>query len=84
MLLYLYCDIFTFFRPHHIKEIIDGFMGPFQVNQISLLIAGVLMAIPALMILANLFVKMNAIRWINITGGTMYTLVNIGNLVSEK
>ncbi|GHU25545.1 hypothetical protein FACS1894172_17850 [Spirochaetia bacterium] len=84
MLLYIYCDIFTFFRPNHINEIIDGFMGPFPVNQISLMVAGILMALPALMIIANLFIKMVKIKWINIIGGILYTLVNIGNMVGEK
>jgi hypothetical protein len=82
--LYIYCDIFTFFRPGLINEIIEGFMGPFQANQISLLVAGLLMAIPILIIIANLFTKLPIIRWINILGGILYTLVNIGNLVSEK
>ncbi|GHV96547.1 hypothetical protein AGMMS50293_28670 [Spirochaetia bacterium] len=84
MLLYIYCDIFTFFRPNHINEIIDGFMGPFPVNQISLMVAGILMALPALMIIANLFIKMVKIKWINIIGGILFTLVNIGNMVGEK
>jgi hypothetical protein len=84
MLLYIYCDIFTFFRPNHINEIIAGFMGPFLVNQISLMVASLLMAMPALMIIANLFIKMVTIKWINIIGGILYTLVNIGNMVGEK
>ncbi|GHT28317.1 hypothetical protein AGMMS49574_02370 [Bacteroidia bacterium] len=84
MLLYIYCDIFTFFRPNHIKEVMDGFMGPFPVNQISLMVAGILMALPALMIMANLFIKMIIIKWINIIGGILFTLVNIGNMVGEK
>ena len=83
MLLYIYCDIFSFFRPNHINEILEGLMGPFEVNQISLLIAGVLMAIPALMIVANLFIKLVAIRWINIIVGIIYTFVNIGNIIGE-
>jgi hypothetical protein len=84
MLLYIYCDIFSFFRPNHINEITEGLMGPFQINQISLMVIGIMMAIPALIIIANLFVKMAAIKWINIIGGILYTLVNIGNIVGEK
>jgi hypothetical protein len=84
MLLYIYCDIFTFFRPNHINEIIEGFMGPFPVNQISLLVAGLLMALPALMIVANLFLKLPVIKLLNIIAGIVYTLVNIGNIIGEK
>jgi hypothetical protein len=84
MLLYVYCEILWYLRPNRINEIIDGFMGPFQINQISLMIVGIVMAIPALMIVANLFIKLNAIRWINIIAGILYTLVSIGNITNEK
>jgi len=84
MLLYIYCEILWYLRPNRINEIIDGFMGPFQINQISLMIVGIVMAIPALMIVANLFIKLNAIRWINIIAGILYTLVSIGNITDEK
>ena len=83
MLLYIYCDIYSFFRPNHINEINDGFMGPFQINQISLVIAAMMMAIPALMIVANLFIKLVIIKWINIIAGIVYTFVNIGNIIGE-
>jgi hypothetical protein len=84
MLLYIYCDILWYLRPNRINEIIDGFMGSFQINQISLMIVGILMAIPALMVVANLFIELNAIRWINIIAGILYTLVSIGNITNEK
>jgi len=84
MLLYIYCEILWYLRPNRINEIIDGFMGPFQINQISLMIVGIVMAIPALMIVANLFIKLNAISWINIIAGILYTLVSIGNITNEK
>jgi uncharacterized membrane protein HdeD (DUF308 family) len=73
-----------YLRPNRINEIIDGFMGSFQINQISLMIVGIVMAIPALMIVANLFIKLNAIRWINIIAGILYTLVSIGNITNER
>ena len=84
MLLYIYCDIFTFFRPGQLNDIINGFMGPFPVGQLSLFIAGILLAFPVLIIIANLFIKVNTIKWINIIGGIVFTLVNIGNLIGEK
>jgi hypothetical protein len=84
MLLYIYCDIFSFFRLNKLNEMIAGFMGPFQTNQISLITASVLMAIPALIIITNLFIKLVVIKWINIIGGIVYTLVNIGNIIGEE
>ena len=84
MLLYIYCDIHTLFKPGQINALINGFMGPFPINQISLLVTGITLAIPALMIMANLFIRMVAIRWINIIVGIVYTFVDIGNMTSEK
>jgi hypothetical protein len=40
MLLYIYCDIHTLFRPGQINALINGFMGPFPINQISLFAVG--------------------------------------------
>ena len=84
MLLYIYCDIHTLFKPGQINALINGFMGPFPINQISLLVTGITLAIPALMIMANLFIKMVAIRWINIIVGIVYTFVDIGNMTNGK
>ena len=48
------------------------------------MVSGILMAIPSLMIIANIFIKLIAIKWINIIAGILYTLVNIGNIIGEK
>ena len=42
MLLYIYADILSLFRPDQLEEIIDGRMGPFSVTQASLLVASIL------------------------------------------
>ena len=39
MLLYIYADIFSLFRPGQIEEMISGRMGPFPVTQGSLLVS---------------------------------------------
>jgi len=46
---------------------------------------GILMAVPALMILVCLFIRRAAIaKWINVVAGVVYTIVNVGNLVGES
>jgi len=84
MLLYLYSDFFTFMQPGMINWIIAGHMGPFQATQISLIMAGLLMTIPSLTIVANLFVKLPVIRWINIIVAIFSILVNNGAIIGEK
>ncbi len=83
MLLYIYADILSLFRPGLLDEMIDGFMGPFPVTQASLLIASILMIIPALMVFLSVILKPSVNRWLNISFGGLYILVNISNLIGE-
>ena len=83
ILLYIYCDHFSFFRTGEIERIISGFIGPFKITQISLVICSLITIIPSLIIAACLFVKAKIIRWINIIAGILFTLVNIVNIVGE-
>ena len=83
MLLYIYADILSLFRPGQIEEMIEGRMGPFPVTQVSLLTASILMIIPATMVFLSLTLKPEFNRWTNIILGVFYTLVNISNLIGE-
>ncbi len=83
MLVYIYADIFSLFRPGQIEEMISGRMGPFPVTQGSLLAASILMLIPAVMVFLSLTLKPKADRWVNIVLGVLYTLVNVGNQIGE-
>jgi len=83
MLLYIYADIFSLFRPGVITEMMAGNMGPFPVTQGSLFTASILMMIPAVMVFLSLTLKPNVNRWANIILGGLYTAVNIGNLIGE-
>jgi hypothetical protein len=83
MLLYIYADILSLFRPGQIDEMINGLMGPFPVTQASLLAASILMIIPAIMVFLTLTLKPKVNRWANIIFGVLYTFVNISNLIGE-
>ena len=84
MLLYIYADILSLFRPGQIEEMTDGLMGPVAVTQGSLVVASLLMIIPAVMVFLSLTLKSGVNRWTNIALGVLYTLVNIGNLIGES
>jgi len=83
MLLYIYADILSLFRPGQVEEMIDGQMGPFPVTQGSLMTAAILMIIPAVMVFLSITLKPAINRWVNIGFGALYTLVNISNLIGE-
>ena len=83
MLLYIYADILSLFRPGQVEEMIEGRMGPFPVTQGSLMTASILMIIPAVMVFLSITLKPAVNRWVNIGFGALYTLVNISNLIGE-
>jgi Family of unknown function (DUF6326) len=83
MLLYVYADILSLFRPGQVEEMLEGLMGPFPVTQGSLLTASILMIIPAVMVFLSLALKPAVNCWANIILGVLYTLVNISNLIGE-
>lgn len=83
MLLYIYADILSLFRPGQIEEMIAGKMGPFLVTQGSLFVASTLMIIPAVMVVLSLTLGPKVNRWANIVFGVLYTFVNISNLIGE-
>jgi hypothetical protein len=83
MLLYIYADILSLFRPGQVQEMLEGRMGPFPATQGSLLTASILMIIPALMVFLSLALNSKANRNVNILFGALYTLVNISNLIGE-
>jgi len=84
MFVYAYADVFSFHRTGYLERVMAGFIGPFQVNQITLVFTGVLMLLPIGMILVPIFMKIKVARWLNIVVGVLYTIVGIGNLVGEK
>jgi hypothetical protein len=68
-------DISDSFRQGVINVIDDGFfIGQVSIKQVSLLLAGLLIAVPVLLIIANLVIKTTAIKRINAIAGIVYIL----------
>ncbi len=83
MLVYIYADIISLFKPGVLDEMAAGRMGPFPVTQGSLFAAAALMLIPAVMVALSITLKPVVSRWTNMILGILYTFVNIGNLLRE-
>ncbi len=83
MILYIYNDMFSLFKPGVLQSILDGYMGPFLVYQGGLFSAAVLMAVPTLMIFLSLVMKPKANRIINIVVSILYIGVMIASLIGE-
>ena len=83
MMLYVYADVLSFYRPGQIGKIESGKLGPFDVSQSSLVIASLIVIMPALMIALSLMLRASLNRPANLALGVLYTLVNVTNLLDD-
>ena len=82
-LLYLYVDVYGFYRPGIIQDAIAGKVWEFQINQVWLLAVIILMTIPTLMVFLSLALKAKASRWINIIVGLFQIIFVVGSALGE-
>lgn len=82
--LYIYADFLSLYRPGQVDEVRRGVLGPFEVSQATLVMASLIVMIPALMIVLALVLPRGVNRPLNLTLAILYTLVNISNLVGES
>jgi hypothetical protein len=82
--LYIYADFLSLYRPGQLDEIRRGVLGPFDVSQATLLIASLIVMLPAVMIVFSLLLPARVNRLLNVVLAILYTLVNISNLVGEE
>ena len=73
MLCYLYGDVFGFYKPGLIEEIIAGEVAGMQITQVWLLGFTMLMAIPSVMVFLSVTLPVKANRWANIIIGIFFT-----------
>jgi len=72
-LCYLYGDYFERYTPDKVNDLISG--GTTLDSPIKLLIASIVLAIPALMVAASILLKPVPNRLLNITFGSLFTLI---------
>jgi hypothetical protein len=84
MFLYVYADVLSLYRPGEIDDIRAGKMGPVDASQGTLLVASVVVIVPALMVVLSLLLPSRINRWTNIAAGVVFTLVNIANVIGES
>jgi hypothetical protein len=84
MFIYLYVDVFGFFKPGIIEDVIAGKVWKFQITQVWLLGVIILMTIPSLMVFLSLVLPVKANRWTNIIVGILYIVVTLGMTIGES
>jgi hypothetical protein len=83
MFLYVYVDIFAFYKPGTIDDILVGRVWEFDITQGWALGALALMTIPSLMVFLSLALPARVARWTNMLAASLYVLVSIGNAAGE-
>lgn len=78
MFFYIYNDVFSFYQPGHVAQLVDGHVDGVQFTQPLLFGAAVLMALPSFMVLLSLTLKARANRLVNILVGVFHVVVLIG------
>jgi len=77
MFCYIYADYFELFKPGKLERIIAG-NGPIgQTTQGGLVVASLVLAIPSVMIFLSVALKATVNRRVNITFGSLYTVIII-------
>jgi hypothetical protein len=84
MFIYLYVDVFGFYKPGIIEDAIAGKVWKFQITQVWLLGVIILMTIPSLMVFLSLVLPVKANRWTNIIVGILYIVVTLGMTIGES
>jgi hypothetical protein len=76
MLCYAYADYFGLYVKGNVAEMNRGLMGPLgEATPGVLLGVGVMMVVPALMVLLSLILPAALARWANIVTGLAYTAI---------
>lgn len=83
MFLYVYVDIFGFYKPGTIENILVGRVWQLDITQGWALGAMVLMTIPSLMVTLSLVSPVRVARWANVVVASLFVLVTIGMSVDE-
>ena len=84
LLIYIYVDIFGFYKPGVIEDILEGMVWEFEITQAWALSALILMMIPIMMIYLSLDLKASVNRWTSIIVGIVYIVVGVSTTLGEN
>ena len=84
MFLYIYVDYLHLYKPGAIRDILDGVVFKFDINQAFVVIALTSVAIPILMILLSTTLPARVNRTINLVVATLYVPVSVYNAAGES
>ena len=83
LLIYIYVDIFGFYKPGIIEDILAGKVWEFKITQAWAVGALILMMIPSLMVFLSMTLKASLNRWTNIIVGILYIIIGVITTIGE-
>jgi hypothetical protein len=81
LLLFAYGDIFGFFAPGQIEEVMGGQISGFEITQTFLFVVSVYIAIATLMVFLSLVLAPRVNRWANIVLPVLYIVSIVASAI---
>jgi hypothetical protein len=83
LFLFAYGDIFGFFAPGHIEEVIGGEISGIEITEVFLLGVSVYIAIASVMVFLSLVLRPSVARWFNIVLPILYVVSIAASAIGE-
>lgn len=83
LFLFAYGDIFGFFAPGRLGEIMTGKVSGIEITQLFLFAISVYAAVASLMIFSTLVLRPNICRWANIVVPVLYIVSIVASAIGE-
>lgn len=84
LFLFAYGDIFGFFAPGNIEEIVSGEVSGIEITQGFLLAISVYIAIASAMVFLTLVLSPNVARWTNLVLGVLFIVSIVAAAIGES
>jgi Family of unknown function (DUF6326) len=83
LFLFAYGDIFGFFVPGHLEEIVGGEISGIEITETFLLLVSVYIAIASVMVFLTLVLRPSIARWANIVLAILYVVSIVASAIGE-
>ena len=84
LLLFAYGDIFGFFAPGQIEEVIGGEISGIEITQVFLFVVSLYVAIASAMIFLSLVLAPKVNRWTNLVLPILYVVSILASAIGES
>jgi hypothetical protein len=83
LFLFAYGDIFGFFAPGQIEEVIGGEISGIEITQVFLFAVSLYIAIASVMVFLSLILSPSVARWANIVLPILYVVSIVASAIGE-